>query len=679
MIGQAVTNDEDGNPVDGNGNKLAVSAYQPSNEVKKLFARVQTDYQVAYTLQHRTFDEFDGMSLLQRTKLDQETFGAFVGSEWVPQQNQWRWRGRKNTARNRLIGILAHMLAAMLFPYVRAINEQDEEEEMTAQVMGILVEDHLKRAGYETKFLYIVLSALVNPAVFVGVEYVEALQRVKVQLGGGKVKIVEAVDEFLSGLNLNIIPIDELMLGDFFTGELQRQPYLLRVRRISYDEARSIYGEHKDFDYVEAGKTRLFMTGQEHQTLYDIEWTEADRNYVQEITAYYRGEDIQTTWVAGVFMGNPDDVYNTNPFQHRRMTLVGKEWISVPVYPFVKSGFEPIDPTGRFAYYKSGAFKAYWDDKSINNAYGLFQDGMALDVMKPIFLSGIAKADSTVIAPGATIGMPAGGTATPYQLGPNLVAAMNVISQNKDDLSESTQDQTQGGVAQANVTARATVIAQQNARIFLGVFGAMMARLVEDVGALTIDCVIQYSTVGELDSSVPEALGMKYKTFLAKNKDNGQELSHRIVFTDKYMGKEMSKEDIDEEEWKLYDQTGSTPEDRATSTQRIYMVNPYRFARMKYGLFVNADKIVQKSMGNDQQNDALALATLTSPVVAPYVNMENVVKDFAIKPFSDGDPDRYIKQVDPNAMLGAVMGQGGAPQGQGAPVPSPQQLPALSM
>lgn len=679
MIGQAVTNDEDGNPVDGNGNKLAVSAYQPSEEVKKLFARVQTDYQVAYTLQHRTFDEFDGMSLLQRTKLDQETFGAFVGSEWVPQQNQWRWRGRKNTARNRLIGILAHMLAAMLFPYVRAINEQDEEEEMTAQVMGILVEDHLKRAGYETKFLYIVLSALVNPAVFVGVEYVEALQRVKVQLGGGKVKIVEAVDEFLSGLNLNIIPIDELMLGDFFTGELQRQPYLLRVRRISYDEARSIYGEHDDFQYVEAGKTRLFMTGQEHQTLYDIEWTEADRNYVQEITAYYRGEDIQTTWVAGVFMGNPDDVYNTNPFQHRRMTLVGKEWISVPVYPFVKSGFEPIDPTGRFAYYKSGAFKAYWDDKSINNAYGLFQDGMALDVMKPIFLSGVAKADSTVIAPGATIGMPSGGTATPYQLGPNLVAAMNVISQNKDDLSESTQDQTQGGVAQANVTARATVIAQQNARIFLGVFGAMMARLVEDVGALTIDCVIQYSTVGELDSTVPEALGMKYKTFLAKNKDNGQELSHRIVFTDKYMGKEMSKEDIDEEEWKLYDQTGSTPEDRSTSTQRIYMVNPYRFARMKYGLFVNADKIVQKSMGNDQQNDALALATLTNPVVAPYVNMENVVKDFAIKPFSDGDPDRYIKQVDPNAMLGAVMGQGGAPQGQGAPMPSPQQLPALSM
>lgn len=676
MIGAIVTDDK-GNPIDGNGQALSASPYQPSNEIKTLFARCMRDYQVAYTLQHRTFDEFDGMSLLQRAKLDQETFGAFVGSEWVPQQNRWRWRGRKNTARNRLIGILAHMLAAMLFPYVRAINESDEKEEMTAQVMGILVEEHLKKAGYEMKFLYIVLSALVNPAVFVGVEYVEAIQRVKVQLGEGKVKIVEAVDEFLSGLQLNIIPIDEILLGDFFTGELQRQPYIVRVRRISYDEAREIYGENENFKYVRAGLTRIVITGQEHQTLYDIEWTEADRDFVQEMTFYYRGEDIEVKWVAGVFMGSETDVYNTNPFEHRRMSLVDGEWINVPVYPFAKSGFEPIDPTGRFAYYKSGAFKAYWDDRSINTAYGLFQDGMVLDVMKPMFLSGVAKADTTVIAPGATVGMPTGATATPYQLGPNLAMAMKVLTENKDDLSESTQDQTQGGVVQPGVTARATIIAQQNARIFLGVFGAMLARLVEDIGGLTTDCVVQYSTIGELDSTTPEALQMKYKTFLAKNKDDGTEYSHRIVFTDKYMGKEMTPDQIEEEEWALYDQSGSTPEDRATSTQRIYMVNPHRFARMKYGLYVNADKIVQKSMGNDQQNDALALATLTNPVVAPYVDMENVVRDFAIKPFSDGDPERYIKKVDPNQMMQA-MGMGGMGAPQGAQVPQAQQLPALN-
>ncbi len=78
MIGKVVT-DKDGVPVDGNGNQLSESSYQPSPEVTKLLTRLQTDYQVAWNLQYRGFEEFDGHSLLTRTRLDQETFGAYVG------------------------------------------------------------------------------------------------------------------------------------------------------------------------------------------------------------------------------------------------------------------------------------------------------------------------------------------------------------------------------------------------------------------------------------------------------------------------------------------------------------------------------------------------------------------------------------------------------------------------
>lgn len=682
MIGQTVTA-VDGNPVDGNGTKLSASSYQPNAEVIKLFEKVQTDYQVAYTLQHRPFDEFDGISLLQRTDLDQKTFGVFVGAEWVPAHKRWRWKGRKNTARNRLIGILAHMLSAMLFPHVRAVNDQDEEEEMTARVMAILVEDSLRKAGYEQKFLYMVLSALVNPAVFCQVEYVTAFQRVKQQLRDG-VKIVDVVDELLSGLQLNIIPIDEILLADFYTFELQRQPYIFRVRRIPWDEARKIYGNHKDFQYVQAGMTRIVMTGQENQTLYDIEWTEADRNYVQEITAYYRPEDLEVKWVGGVFMGNDEDVYNTNPFTHRRMMLTknaeGEEdWMMVPVYPFAKSGFEPIDPTGRFAYYKSGAFKEYWDDQSINLSYQLLQDGMYLDVIKPIFGTGIAKADTTVMVPGAFIGMPPGASVVPYSLGPNLAAAMQVLQQNREDIAESTQDATQQGVAQPNVTARATMIAEQNARVFMGVFGLTLASLVEQVGELAMDCNIQHATVGELDSSVPEAMRMRYQTFLAEGKDRGKDISNRIEFTDELMGREMDDGEVEEMEWDIYERGGKDNEERSKSKQRIYKVNPHRFARMKYSMYVDADQIVQKSMGNDRQERLLAFQMMTDPRVVPYTDQKAVVDDFVIEEFSDGDPDRYRAKEDPNQMLAAVMGQGGPPGV--APIPpaqGAQQLPDLA-
>lgn len=671
MIAGVVTNDK-GEPVDGNGKSLSVSPYSPGKEVTELFARVQDDYGVAYSLQNRGFREFDGFSLLERARLDQESFAAYVGCEYVPATKAWRWKGRKNTTRNRIIGILAHMLSAMLFPYVRAVNQDSQEDKDSARVMQILIEDHLKKAGYEFKFLYMVVSALVNPAVFVGVEYVQAIQKAK-QMTKDGIKVVDVVDEMLSGLQLHIIPIDELLLGDFYTFELQRQPYLIRVRRISWDEARKIYSHKEDFKYVQAGQTKVVVSGQDQQTLFDIDWTEADRDFVQEITAYYRAEDLQVTFVGGVFMGNKKDIYGDNPFEHRRMVYSKEGWATMPVYPFAKSGFEPLDVTGRFAYYKSAAFKAYWDDASINKAYQLLQDGMYLDVFKPNFISGVSKIDGTVIAPGASVALPKDAAVTPYSLGPNLAAAMDVLNENKDDLAESTQDQTQGGVVEPNVTLGATQIAERNAKLILGVFGLTMANLVEQIGGLVMDCIISHATVGEVDDSTPESLKTRYRTYLAKGSEKGKQLTNKIEFTDEYMGLEMTKEEKEEIEWSLYDETGETPKEREESDQRIYKVNPYQFARMNYTMFMDADRIVSRSMGTDQQRKAYALSQFLLPQAQPFINLKNVVEDFIIEPNADGDPDRYIAEQDPTAMMNAVMGQqspGGMPQGATPALPA---------
>lgn len=683
MIGQIIT-DKDGKPLEGFGNKLSKSQYQPSPEVQQLFAKVQRDYQVAYSLQHRGFDEFDGYSLLQRSRLDQETFGAFVGAEYVPAHKRWRWRGRKNTARNKIIGILAHLIAGMLYPYVYAKNEENEEDKMTARVMRILVEEHLRKASYETKFLFMVLTALVNPAVFVEVLYVEAMQRVKKRLADGSIKVIEAVDELLSGLNLNIVPIDELLLADFYTENIQRQPYVIRIKRIPWDSARKIYkGKYFDkdgkdlFDYVKAGMTRVFLAGNEGQTLYDIQWTEADPDYVQVLTIMYRDEDLELTWVGGVGMINEKDPYNSNPFSHRRLTLIGDDWISIPIYPYAKSGFEPIDPTGRFAYYKSAAFKEYWDDNALNTMSRLALDGTALDIFKPIFMSGIAKADSTVLVPGATIGMPMDAQVTPYNLGPNLRAAYDAINQQTIDMSESTQDKAQNGVAEPDVTATATVQAEKNARVFISVFGMMMAELIKQVGELTMDCVIMYSTVGEIDTSVPEALKGKFKTFLAKGKEKGSEITNRIVFTDKHMGREYSEDEKNEIEWDLYEKSGGDGSD-----QRIYEVNPHAFARYTYSMWVDVDKITRKSMGNDKFEKMVAFNIMTDPRVAPFTDRKAVVDDFAIEEYGGDDPERYKlkEEVNPDEMMNAMMGAGNSvpgsapsnPAGVGAGVGTPR-------
>lgn len=664
MIGNIVTNDK-GIPLDNNGNMLSKSAYQPPKELMELFARCQTDYGTAWQLQHRPFDEFDGVSLLERANLDQQTFGAFVGAEYIPQNKRWRWRGRKNTARNKIIGVLAQIISGILIPTVYATDEQQNESKECAKAMRILVQEHLRRSDYGIKFIFMVLSALVNPAVFMQVEYVEKMQTVKVQLENGETKVEQAVDELLSGLMLNVVPIDELLLGDFFTFNMQAQPFLVRVRRIPFDVARGLYAgryfdaDGKDmFEHVQAGKTRVFAATQENQTLFDVEWTEADRNMVQEATFSYRGEDLEIKWVGGVFMSNydynkPDTVYNINPFKHRRMTQVGNGWGSMPVYGYAKGGYEPLDPQMRFAYYKSAAFKEFWDDATLNMAERLMVDGMHLDVMKPILISGISKYDSSVMAPGAVAALPKDATVAPYQLSPNISAAMTVLQKQNKDLEDSTIADILQGKQGPVQTATATVEAVQNAKRMFSVCGGLVAQIVKDIGELSIDCIVINTTVGELDESLPGAVGMKFKTFLARGKDKGRDVTHKIVMTDRYIGRSMSEEQKKSRAWELWHAGGGNDKDAT----KIWEINPYQFARRNYSCYVDVEEMILRSTGADRTLKDKALLVLTSPAVAPFTDQEAVVQDFAIEEYGGNDPDRYKKKGDPNAMMN-MMGMG---------------------
>ena len=667
MIGNVVTNDH-GEPLDNNGTKLSRSSYQPPKALMDLFARCQKDYNTAWQLQHRPFDEFDGVSLLERSNLDQKTFAAHVGMEYVPKHKQWRWKGRKNTARNKIIGILAQVIAAILIPTVFATDDQENESRDCAKSMRILVQEHLRRAGYEIKFIYAVLSALVNPAAFVEIEYVEKMQNIKVHLANGEMQVEQAIDELMSGLTMNIVPIDELLLGDFFTFDMQAQPYLVRVRRISYDVARGIYaGKYFDraagdkmvdrFNYVEAGKTRVFLASQEGQMLFDIEWTEADRTMVQEVTFLYRGEDLEVTWVGGVFMGNfneekPEEVFNINPFKHRRMVQVGDAWGSMPVYRYAKAGYEPLDPQMRFAYYKSAAFKEYWDDATLNMASRLLIDGMHLDVLKPILISGISKYDSQVIAPAAVAALPKDATVSPYQLGPNLAAAMQVLERQAKDLEDSTIASVLQGRMQSGVTATNVVEAVNNAKKMLGVFGALIGDLMKNVGELTIDCIIINTTVGEMREELPGSLGMRFQTMLARSRDNGRSVTHKIVMTDRYIGRRITPAQKRAREWELYEQAGGSAKDAV----KIWEINPYQFARRKYSCFVDVEQMVLRSTGADRLRKDRALAVLTSPVVAPFTDPEAVVNDFAIEEYGGDDPDRYKRKGNSADSIARLMG-----------------------
>ncbi len=671
MIGGLNTND------DGNPEPLLTKKFAAPEDVRKLWELVRQDYFQAYALQNRPFEEFDMLSLLQRMNLDQQTWGAFVGANYSPGDQQWRWQGRKNTARNKIIGILAHVVSSMLYPFVYAYNEDNEEDKLTARVMRILIENHLKKTNYDDKFLYMMCSALVNPAVFVQVECVEALQKIKYKRDG-KWMTDEVIDEVLTGIHLNLVPVDQMMLADFYTPNIQDQPYILRVRRLNYDQAKNLYkGKYmwkgQDvFDSVRKGDmTQNVGAGRDYQTIYNIDWTLADQNFVQEITAYYKAEDLEVTFVGGVLMGNYEDVYNTNPFKKRRLTTNKKgDYVTAPVYPFAKTGFEPLDPNRRFAYYKSAAFKEFWDDASLNRAYQLAQDSSYLGAFPPSMITGVTNIESSIMVPGYTFGAPKDASLTPAFQQRNLPALQALIQQNADDMSLSTQDQLQSGQALPGVTATASVKAEQNARIIMTVFATMISSLIKEIGQLYVDDILLHTTQGEIDATIPDEMKIKYRQIRTSTKENGKDMNN-IVHFDPNMALPTFTEDKKKElEWKLFTENGGMNPHTYT-----YIVNPYKFAKAQFLVYVDPDVIVSRSIGTDQARKERLLNFAMNPAISPFLNMKEVVDKLIIEDLAEGDPDKF--KADENQMANAMFG--GQTQPGAVPSPVPPQVPMPQM
>ena len=74
------------------------------------------------------------------------------------------------------------------------------------------------------------------------------------------------------------------------------------------------------FNFVQAGKTHCIGPADQSRTLYDVESSEADANFVQELTIRYRKEDLEYTYVGGVGMFDYANPYE-NPMTHRRMVM----------------------------------------------------------------------------------------------------------------------------------------------------------------------------------------------------------------------------------------------------------------------------------------------------------------------------------------------------------------------
>ncbi|MFA5772850.1 MAG: hypothetical protein WC974_08995 [Thermoplasmata archaeon] len=598
-----------------------VSAYMPSLEVLELIKNVKKDYATGVGIMQKSYEEFNDKTISERMNIDQKAFNSYSEPKSADPDRNWQWTGVKPITRNKLISIAAHITANILIPQVFAQNDADEEDKEVGEVMRSLIEWNIQNSDYDITFLGAVISALVNPAVIVSVEFAEVMQDIKTKNDAGEISVKEVVDEFFSGLQMHIVPCEELLINNIYEYHIQRQKCVIRRKYVDYDVVKGKYGDHNDFGLIKQG-IRTFYS-EEEGMFYDNK-DEQHPTLCEEVIYYNRREDMEVPFVNGIYLGKG---VKDNQFKHRRIINYDNEVILVPIYPFAKSGYELIDEK-RFFYYKSAAFKLAPEQDLIDKIYRMVMDGTFMQTMPPIAGFGTGAIDSSVMYPGAFTPFAKDSKIEKIDAGAKLDWAYKAIETIEDSMSESSQSEVQGGTLPDPAQKAYTVAkAEQNAQIQLGLFGKMIGRLVIDVGYLMADIILNHQTVASID----EIGTMKYKTFLLPNQTKeGKQITKKMVFTDEFMGVKMTEEQLLKESFKLKKEGGDS---------EIYKINPDLFSRSKFLFSINADVQINKS---DAFEKAWNLEALDRGINNPFINQEKWTEEHLVKVFHKSDSEKFM-------------------------------------
>ena len=618
-------------PTDSRGNILAQpSLYNPPKDVVDITSKIRRDYEIGYEIQHRSFSEFNDLSVLGIMDRDQRAFNNYVQPKSQNPDETWRFNGIRPVTRNKLIGIAAHTTAVLMFPGVFAQNESSQEDKEAAHVMEDLIEYDIRNSEYELEFLFAVVSALVNPCVYLEARFDEVMQTIKEKNESGMISRKDIVDEVLSGFHANVIPVDEMLIANAYEFEHQRQRFVVRKRLIDYDEADALHGKHEYFKHVKPGVKTLYAdTGGGFFEVQDDSFT----TLVEEVTYRNRREDMEITFVNGIFVS--DTTVDSNRIKHRDTN-------GAPRYSEAKSGYEPIDD-GRFYYYKSAASKFAPEQEQVTRMYQLLADGAFLETISPQGVYGGEVINASVMVPGRVTHFGRDSRMESIGAGRNMNALVNAIDKMETSITESSQDNLRSGISgPGGRTAFEISKEEQNARIQLGLFGKLIGRLIKDFGNLMIDIIVNHQTVAEVIEKTGDEAALKFPAFLLPDKsDKGQKVTKRIEFTND-VGGPMTKEQQMSESFKMMRMEGGFESD-----QRLIKVNPELFRNLKFKIQVHPERLLPK---NEELQKALNLEAWQSMIQSPFANREEVDREFLFETFAKGESAKYMQRAQ--QMLG---------------------------
>ncbi len=645
-----ITKDKEGNILEKQ------SLYNPPDDVRARLMQIMNSMVVGDMNMRTPRRLWNDIATIDRMTVDQMAFNTYQpnnGDGFQGDQiNGWRSNAMRPVVRNKIISIAAHATARLIFPKVFAQDEQSDYQEDSARVMTDLMEWAGDQSDYSYTSLQAIITALWSPASIVYTGYSEVYKEVKTDKNAdGKWNTKKMLDENLSGFKDTIVPVDELYIENFYEHDIQKQGFLIWRKVIPYTLAQAKYGRNENFKYVTPGVQIIYNDA--NQSFYEIYDSNMRQYDVEEITFYYKNDDIQVTAVNGVLMDDPDQ---PNP-------RIDKQ------YPFAKFGYEFMDE-GKCFYYKSLAFKLQQDAKIVNTLYPMIVDGTYLNLMPPMIITGSETIASDVMVPGAVTTVASGdATISPIQTAQNIQQAGRTLETVEGSINESSQDPIQQGQKDGgSQTAYEISRLEANASTVLGLFVQMISNYVKQYGKLRMSDILQYLTIGDVNSIEGPESKLVYKSFLLPDKNTpGGSKNRKIMFDPGLPTDPIAPDKAEQMSFAILEAEGGL-----NSKNQIYKVNPSLFRDLKYEIKLSPD--VLNPMSEDLER-AFMLEEYDRAILNPHLDQEAITKDFLLGayPKSKRDPEKYMLSPEETQAQKAAM------EGNGSPAAKPGSSPLQAL
>ena len=614
------------NPIlKGKDIKDEVSSYNPNQKTRDVLAMIRGYCEIGEEIMTNSYEEFGRVSaksglldVVGRQNANNRRFNNYIAPASTDPDLEWHADTIRPLTRNKVISIVAHITANVLFPNIVAQNDNDEEDEEMAMVMRDAVEWACEQSKYEDMFVEAVQDMCVNPAIILYQDFADVRRKIKASKNkDGSWNYKEIVDEIYSGFINAIVPNEELYISNINEPNIQKQTFLIRRKIIEYDIAELKYKDNKDFKYVEAG-LRVFYLDNTNTFYKQYDDSQQDR-MVEELTFYHKGLDLELTVINGILMSDPEDA----------MRRADKQ------YPFAKSGYETYN--SRFFYYMALVQKIEPDQNVIDTLYNYVIDGAYLNLAPPINVYGVEDVDGSNFAPREINVFDDPDTKVEaMKMGSDVGTGIVALNKVESSASESSQDPRGAGLQTPGEQTKFEVQRlESNAQTILGRTGKMVATLVRDYGQLVVGSIVQNLPIADIGETTNEEVRLKFPRLFLENREvNGKQKSRKIEFTtDLPTGK--TQEELD---GKVRDESFKTKALEQKLGMSIMKVRPESFRRMKYLVKVNPEFVSNSS------KFAKRMALYDRGISNQVINQETLVKETLLKELVPGKEDKFINK-----------------------------------